>query len=386
MTLPIRSSFAPVSLLLLGFLPSIAGFAGGCSSAGGGAVPAATDGGAGRTSDGSASGSGGQSGAGASAGIEAGAGGGNGAGARWTCPPGPFASPFPQAATPTRIAGVPPIDAFNGNGSDFGVIEGPVWLDGALYVSEIGSATDVPPPARILKIGAGGEVTIAIGDAGSNGLAVGPGGQLLSANHKYGAITALSLPDGTPTQLVQTFMGARFDSPNDLTVRSDGTVYFTDPDYQAAAVRPQSATRVYRLPPGAATAVVVDDGRPEPNGITLSLDEKTLYVDGSDGLDAYVVNADGSVGARTVFAPSVGASDGMAIDCAGNLYIATNDSLAVVSPSGAPLGTITVPGGLQITNAAFGGDDHQTLYITTLGTGPQMGLFELRMPLPGMPY
>jgi gluconolactonase len=336
---------------------------------------------------------GGDAGGGAGASVAGGAGtGGLGmsgtggvAGTPWSCPAGPFTSPFPLAAAPARIAGVPPADAFNDNGSSFGIIEGPVWLGGALYVSEIGS-TGAPPPSRILKIDAGGGVSIAIADAGSNGLAVGPGGELLTANHKFGAITAYSLPDGIATQIVGTFMGARFDSPNDLTRRGDGTIYFSDPDYQAPAARPQAETGVYRVAPGSSTALVVDDDRQEPNGITLSLDEKTLYVDGGDGLYSYPVNVDGSVGARTKLTQSIGASDGMAVDCQGNLYVATGATLAVVSPTGAALGTITLSGVQGATNAAFGGADHQTLYITALGTGPQMGLFALQMPLPGMPY
>ena len=68
-------------------------------------------------------------------------------------------------------------------------------------------------------------------------------------------------------------MGNRFNSPNDLTVRSDGTIYFTDPDFQAPSPRPQAMTRVYRLPPGATEPIVVDATLSNPNGITLSLDE-----------------------------------------------------------------------------------------------------------------
>jgi gluconolactonase len=98
------------------------------------------------------------------------------------------------------------------------------------------------------------------------------------------------------------------------------------------------------------------------------------------------VNTDGSVGTSTKLTQSIGASDGMAIDCQGNLYVATNATLAVVSPTGAALGTITVTGVQRVTTAAFGGADHKTLYITALGSGSQMGLFKVTMPLPGMPY
>ena len=181
----------------------------------------------------------------------------------------------------------------------------------------------------------------------------------MTGNHKFGAITALALPGGAATQIVETYNGSRFNSPNDMVIRSDGTIYFTDPDYQAPSQRPQTASRVYRVPPGSSTATVVDAGRQQPNGITLSLDEAFLYVGGGDGLG---------------------------IDCQGNIYATTNNTVAVVSATGTSLGTITVSGVQSVTNVAFGGADHRTLYITALGSGSQNGLFRVTMPLPGMPY
>jgi gluconolactonase len=196
----------------------------------------------------------------------------------------------------------------------------------------------------------------------------------------------------TSTPIVSTYMGNRFNSSNDLTVRSDGTIYFTDPDFQAPSPRPQSQNRVYRIPPGSTTAMVVDMGRANPNGITLSLDETMLFVADGQGLWRYPVNADGSTGTATRIAQSaVSGGDGMGIDCAGNLYVASNQSVVVVNPSGngTSLGTIPVTGVQSATNVAFGGANHQTLYVTGLGNGmggSAMGLFTAPMPLPGMPY
>src|SRR5262249_10285920 len=153
---------------------------------------------------------------------------------------------------------------------------------------------------------------------------------------------------------------------------SDGTIYFTDPDYQAPSPRPQTATRVYRLPPGATTPVVVDANQPQPNGITLSLDEKSLYLTTSQGLYRYTVNTDGSTGTATRIAMNdVSSGDGMAIDCAGSLYVASNQQVIVVNPagSGTKLGSVAVTGVSSVTNLAFGGANHQTLYVSGQGNG-----------------
>jgi len=222
-------------------------------------------------------------------------------------------------------------------------------------------------------------------------MAVDPTGRLVTANHKFGAITAFSLPAGTPTQLVQTYMGSRFDSPNDLAIKSDGTIYFSDPDYQSMNGGPQTKQRVYKVAPGSTTATVVDENRQQPNGVTLSLDEMALYVSGGDGIFKYPLDASGNAGTGARFANNVSSGDGMVMDCAGNLYVAANgnSSLMVLSPSGTMIASTSVMG---ITNVAFGGSDHRTLYVTAMGNGKQgstpgpEGLFKIAMPLPGMPY
>ncbi len=312
------------------------GASGGSGPAGSG--PGGGAGGASAGSGGSVAGRGG--GAGGTAGT--GAAGTTGGGRPYTCPAGPFTSPTSSTLTPMRVTGVPPFDSFNNDGNNFGNIEGPVWLEseGALFLSEIGGGNN-PPPARVLKITPTGTVSIAIPDAGSNGLAVDGMGRLISANHKTGSLSVLSLTGGAATPIVSTYMNARFDSPNDLAIRSDGTIYFTDPDYQAPSSRPQGKTRVYKVAPGASTATVIDENRQQPNGITLSLDENTLFVATGAGMFKYTIDpGTGAVGAGTQFLNSggtnVSSGDGMTMDCAGNLYIAANanSQLLVVSPAG----------------------------------------------------
>jgi gluconolactonase len=277
------------------------------------------------------------------------------------------------------VPGVPPADDF---AHGFANIEGPVWLGDALYVSHFALGTPTPA-SRILKVVPGQSVSVFISDAGSNGLAVTKSGDLVAARHSDGTVSRLSLSDPTvATPLAATYDGARFDSPNDLAIRSDGNIYFTDPDWQSLATRPQPKTRVYRIAPGGAVSVI-DEDLEEPNGITLSPDERVLYVASLSALQRYDVLPDGSVTGKRTFGAGPAGGDGMAVDCAGNLYVALPDGVAVLDPAGSEIGRIPVEGP-QLTNVAFGGPEHKTLFITHLGDVP--GLYTAELDVPGMPY
>ena len=364
---------------------------GGAGQSGGGNAGMATGGSqsqSGSASGGNSSaGSGGGASAGtASGGAGAGAGGGNTAGTTgqgFTCPAGAFDMPM-LGVTPTRVEGVPPADAFNNMNNDYTNIEGDVWIGDALYVSEInpGKGNGAPPPARILKIASDGKVSVLVPDSGSNGLATNDAGELFGALHKDGSISKLSLSGGAPVPVASMFMGMRFDSPNDLTIHKNGTIYFSDPDYQAPSPKPQTATRAYRIPPGGMPEAI--EALSQPNGMTLNKDQTLLYIGGNQ-LKKYPVMPDGSLGAGTDFVAG-GKADGMVIDCADNLYTAAGATgVTVYSSAGIKLGSITVPLG-EVTNVAFGGADHKTLYISGQGTGMQKGLFKAQMNVPGFPY
>lgn len=316
---------------------------------------------------------------------------GGGAGSHlWTCPPGITGTPT-LGGTPTRVTAVPPRDAFNMNDNNFGNVEGPVWIGDALYVSEMSyQSYDQADPnvkqSRILKVTEAGDVTIQIADSGSNGLAVGLDGNIVAAVHKDGSITEYDLVTGAATKLATGYMNARFDSPNDLAIRSTGDIYFSDPNFQAPNTLPQSATRMYRIAPGGAVTAFTDTFG-NPNGVTLSVDENWLYVAADQGR-RYPVNADGSLGPGQNFDPA-SRGDGMVVDCAGNLYVARTNtqSVFVYTAGGSPIGQIDIPASenLQaVTNVAFGGADHKTLFIT--GLGNNKGLFELTLNIPGRPY
>ena len=369
--------------------PGTAGTSSGGAGQGAGGSAGMSSGGnpSGGASAGNSSGGVGVAGGGASSGGAGGGAGGNAMGGAtskgFTCPAGPFDMPT-LGVTPTRVEGVPPADAFNNMNNDYTNIEGDVWIGDALYVSEInpGKGNGSPPPARILKIASDGKVTILMPDSGSNGLATNDAGELFGALHKDGSISKLSLTGGAATPIATMFMGARFDSPNDLTIHKNGTIYFSDPDWQAPAQKPQAATRAYRVPPGGMPQAI--DVLSQPNGMTLNKDQTLLYIGGNQ-LKKYPVMPDGSLGAGSDFVAG-GSADGMVIDCADDLYTAAGATGVVVySPAAAKLGTIKVGLG-EVTNVAFGGADHKTLYISGQGTGMQKGLFKAEMNVPGFPY
>jgi gluconolactonase len=287
------------------------------------------------------------------------------------CPTGvAFGDPLPPqgARTATLVRG----------GFDF--LEGPVWLhaQGVLFFSDMHMGRGAVPPATIMRFTPPSTFVPFVAEAGSNGLALMLDGQLLACTHDLQTLSIFDAVDGTRTTLDLRYMGDRFNSPNDLTVRSDGTIYFTDPDWQLGG-RPSETGMmgVYRVPPGGAP-VLVDGSLNKPNGIALSPDERTLYVT-SAGADlvAYPIEPDGSTGTRTVLA-SPGGSDGLAVDCAGNLYV-TAGRVRVFDPQGAELGSINVPE--SPANVAFGGPERRTLYITA-----RRGLYAIELNVPGYPY
>jgi gluconolactonase len=160
-------------------------------------------------------------------------------------------------------------------------------------------------------------------------------------------------------------------------VRSDGNIYFTDTTYQQGGRPGQGVQAYYRLSPEG-TVTRIGTGN-QPNGIALSPDGRSLYVAGGHPLRRHAVALDGAVDpAFTVLAQS--GSDGLGVDCAGNIYLTAGNGVRVFSPTGQSVGTIAVPSSGYMTNVAFGDDDHQTLFITT-----QAAAHQVRLNIPGYP-
>lgn len=221
------------------------------------------------------------------------------------------------------------------------------------------------------------------------GNAVTATGDLITVEAKR--IVRLIAADGAPDVIAVNYSGAQqaaadagvvtgdgqFDTLNDVVARKDGTLYVTDPGYFAPDPGP-AANRIYRVDPAGKVAVEdTFDDVPRPNGITLAPDEKSLYVGFSlpaEGtlpfIRKYTVNEDGTLGEWTKFtdiAPATSSPDGLAVDKAGNVYVATATGIEVYKPDGKPWGKVEVPE-KPATGVAFGGEDLKTLYITTGGT------------------
>jgi len=256
-----------------------------------------------------------------------------------------------------------------------------VWIKDALYFSDFTFGAGFP--SRILKLDASGKVSVAIDDSGSNGLATDGKGNLIAATHKWKSVSRYTL-DGKRSDVVSQFNGNVFNSPNDMTLAADGTLYFTDPDFQRdAAPGGQDKTRVYRVATDG-KVTVVDDTLQNPNGVSLSPKGDVLYVNGMVGehgvLRAYpIVKGVPQQGKDLV--SKLGIPDGMAVDCHGNIYVTehTDRRLRVFTPGGKQIAIIKVDA--NVTNAAFGGADGKTLYITGAGA-----VWQLKLDVTGSPY
>jgi roadblock/LC7 domain-containing protein len=167
--------------------------------------------------------------------------------------------------------------------------------------------------------------------------------------------------------LADNYQGKRLNSPNDVVVKSDGSIYFTDPPYGIQeSERELNFQGVYRIAPDGVLTLLVDNLN-KPNGLAFSPDEKILYVDDADvkQILAFDVKSDGTLANRRIFADmssqQQGAADGMKVDVNGNLYVSCG-VVWVFDKNGNHLGDITVP---EIpSNCAFGGSDNKTLFIT----------------------
>lgn len=254
--------------------------------------------------------------------------------------------------------------------------EGPIALpDGSVVFTETNAS-------RLTKIDANNNVSTFLENTnGSNGLAFDSKGRLISVQTTPGRTRiGVIYPKGSEALLAEGFEGR----PNDLVVAKNGGVYFTVPGPVAAQPgAPPPATPpppfvpyVYYVPPGGKAAIAAE-GIDNPNGITLSRDERTLYVNNTRGeyLLTYDVQADGRLTNRRNFGKYEGVTktetgvasgaDGLAIDNDGRLYAATSAGVQVFSPQGQHLGTIPLSRSPQ--NLAFAGPDKKTLYVVGRG-------------------
>ncbi len=260
--------------------------------------------------------------------------------------------------------------------SGLGFAEGPVWRDGGLLFSDI--------PGNAIHRFQGGQDSVfrtPIFEGkdfkpgfhiGSNGLTIDRQRRLVIAEHGNRRVTRLE-PNGQLSVLADKYDGKRLNSPNDLVVKSDGSIYFTDPPYGLPGqdmdpAKELTFSGVYRLMDGKLQLLTNELTR--PNGIAFSPDEKFLYVANSDTARRvwmrYEVKPDGTLGSGTVFydlaaEPARGIPDGLKVDAAGNLFGTGPAGVWIIAPSGKALGRIEAP---EVpANVAFG-EDGKTLFLT----------------------
>lgn len=277
--------------------------------------------------------------------------------------------------TPVRI------EAANTTRTEDGLYEGPVWIKDSLYFSDFTFSAGFP--SRIQKLDASGVVTTAIDDTGSNGLAVDNNGFLIAGTHKYKGLSRFNPETGERTSVVEQFNGNVFNSPNDIVVAKDGTIYFTDPGFQRdAAPGGQEKTGIYRVATDG-TVTLVDDTITNPNGIALSPKGDVLYVNGGGEqgiLRAYPV-VDGIPQAGKDLLTGLTIPDGMAIDCQGNIYLTEHIArkLRIYTPAGEQIAQASTDANL--TNVAFGGAEGTTLFLTGAGA-----VWKIDLSITGTPY
>ncbi|MGD1875531.1 MAG: SMP-30/gluconolactonase/LRE family protein [Mastigocoleus sp.] len=243
----------------------------------------------------------------------------------------------------------------------FKFTEGPVWNpSGFLLFSDI-------PADTLYKWTTNGKFSVFRRRAGNpNGNTLDREGRLITAQHN-GKLTRTE-KNGKITILAERYQNQRLNSPNDVVVKSDGSIYFTDPPY--GIKKEEEELRfygIYRWENGNLTLLNKEMVR--PNGIAFSPDEKKLYVSDSEKLHILVfdVKPDGTLSKGRVFAElpgpkDKGVPDGMKVDVKGNIYCSGSGGVWIFSPNGELLDKIAIP--KSVTNLAWGDKDYKTLYIT----------------------
>ena len=258
-------------------------------------------------------------------------------------------------------------------GTGFTFTEGPIWhpVDHYLLFS------DMPADVRRRWDARGGVREVRRPSNKHNGMTYDADLNLIVCEHATSSLVR-ERADGRREVLATHFDGKELNSPNDVCVRSDGSIYFSDPWYGRMPVygveRPRQLgfQGVYRVPPGGgAPQLLVDRNRfDQPNGLCFSPDEKLLYVNDTVKcmIWAFEVNADGSLSTGRMFASGIrselepGVPDGMKCDAEGNVWVTAPGGVWVYSPSGSLLGKVRVPE--LVSNLTWGAEDFHTLFMT----------------------
>ena len=245
--------------------------------------------------------------------------------------------------------------------------EGPVYVPAGRYLLW----SDIPNDRILRWDETTGSVGVFRQPAGyANGGTLDAAGRVVTCEHGNRRVTRTE-HDGSVTVIADRYQGKRFNSPNDVVVRSDGSIWFTDPSYgidsDYEGYRADSeigGCHVYRVDPSTGAVRVVADDFVRPNGLAFSLDERRLYVADSrvNHLRVFDVADDGALSGGAVFATcTVGVFDGFRLDQAGRIWTSAGDGVHCYDPDGTLIGKLRVPE--TVANVVFGGQRRNHLFI-----------------------
>jgi gluconolactonase len=250
--------------------------------------------------------------------------------------------------------------------------EGPVWMadSNQLVWSDI-------PNSRMMRWTWNGEVSVFRADSHySNGNTRDREGRLITCEHGARRVTRTEV-DGSITVIADSYKGKRLNSPNDVVVKSDGSIWFTDPSYGIAAdyeghkaPMEQDGCYVYRVDPKSGKMTVVADDFVKPNGLAFSPDESILYIadsavshdpDAPSHIRWFKTGKDGSLKGGKVFVTTDGIPDGFRVDTDGNVWTSAGAGINVYTPEADMLGRIRFPH--NVANLTFGGPKRNRIFV-----------------------
>ena len=260
---------------------------------------------------------------------------------------GQFKKIFPAGAKVTRLA------------TDLQFIEGPAWLGGGLVFSDI-------PANKLMKWTPGGIAVFRNPSGNANGNTIDRQGRLVTCEHGGRRVSRLER-DGKVVTVADSFQGKKLNSPNDVVVKSDDTIWFTDPDY-GLDKRPkeQDGNYVFRYNEKSKALAVVASDFDKPNGLAFAPGEKKLYIADSGKphhIRVFDVGRDGTVSNGRIFAViEKGVPDGIRCDPSGRVWSSSGNGADVFAPDGSLIVKINLPE--AAANLCFGGKDGTTLFLT----------------------
>jgi gluconolactonase len=280
----------------------------------------------------------------------------------------------------------PIVQIADGFGGALGPTEGPLWWKERGYLL----FSDIHASKRMRYTPGQGVSVFQENTHQANGLTRDLQGRLIACEHETRRVTRQEL-DGSITVVANSFQGRRLNRPNDVVVKSDGSIYFTDP---WSSPEPQnqwdlSFSGVFRVSPDLGTLTLLVDDLLFPNGLAFSPDESIFYVDDlrRGHIRAFDMATNGTLARQTdrIFAdlrgPDPGVPDGMKVDQEGNVYCGGAGGIYILDPKGKKLGRI-VHGHNATTNIGFGGNDWKTLFFTTRSMLGSVNLKVAGIPVP----